>query len=120
MEKEKVKELLTEEIVEEIESLSELPYGTQEHSEAIGNIDKLCRIKVEMDKIEKDAKEKRVQLEEAKKDRWIKIGLTTMEVILPLGFYGIWMRKGFKFEETGAFTSTTFKGLINRFRPTGK
>ena len=25
-----------------------------------------------------------------------------------------------KFEETGTFTSSTFKGLINRFRPTKK
>lgn len=28
--------------------------------------------------------------------------------------------KGFKFEETGTYTSTTFRGLFNRFRPTKK
>ena len=40
--------------------------------------------------------------------------------IPPLMFYGIWMKKGFKFEETGTYTSTTFRGLFNRFRPTRK
>ena len=37
---------------------------------------------------------------------------------LPLVFYGIWMKRGFKFEENGVYTSTTFRGLFNRFKPT--
>ncbi len=51
-------------------------------------------------------------------DRCVRTGVAVGELVLPLVFYGIWMNKGFKFEETGAFTSTTFKNLLNRFRPT--
>lgn len=51
-------------------------------------------------------------------DRYVRTGVAVGELVLPLIFYGIWMNRGFKFEETGAFTSTTFKNLLNRFRPT--
>lgn len=51
-------------------------------------------------------------------DRCMRTGVAVGELVLPLVFYGIWMNKGFKFEETGSFTSTTFKNLLNRFRPT--
>ena len=52
------------------------------------------------------------------KDRSIRFGLDVAGLILPLIFYGVWMRRGFKFEEEGTFTSTTFRGLFNRFKPT--
>ena len=51
-------------------------------------------------------------------DRCVRTGVAVGELVLPLVFYGIWMNKGFKFEETGSFTSTTFKNLLNHFRPT--
>ena len=60
------------------------------------------------------------QLAEQVKDRYIRLGIATAEIILPLIFYSKWMKKGFKFEETGTFTSTTFRGLFNRFKPTKK
>lgn len=67
-----------------------------------------------------DEQYKRSQLDEQVKDRYFKLGIAAAELLLPLMFYGIWMRKGFKFEETGTYTSTTFRGLFNRFRPTKK
>ena len=67
-----------------------------------------------------DEQYKRSQLDEQVKDRYIKLGIAAAELLIPLMFYGIWMRKGFKFEETGTYTSTTFRGLFNRFRPTKK
>lgn len=67
-----------------------------------------------------DEQYKRSQLDEQVKDRYFKLGIATAELLIPLMFYGIWMRKGFKFEETGTYTSTTFRGLFNRFRPTKK
>ena len=68
----------------------------------------------------KDDEIKQKQLEEQVKDRYFKVGIAAAELMIPLMFYGIWMNKGFKFEETGTITSSTFKGLINRFRPTKK
>ena len=32
-------------------------------------------------------------------------------------FYAIWMKQGFKFEETGTYTSQTFRGLFSKFKP---
>ena len=68
----------------------------------------------------KDDEIKQKQLEEQVKDRYFKVGIAAAELMIPLMFYGIWMNKGFKFEETGTITSSTFKGLINRFKPTKK
>ena len=67
-----------------------------------------------------DEQYKRSQLDEQVKDRYFKLGIAAAELLIPLMFYGIWMRKGLKFEETGTYTSTTFRGLFNRFRPTKK
>ena len=67
-----------------------------------------------------DEQYKRSQLDEQVKDRYFKLGIAAAELLIPLMFYGIWMRKGFKCEETGTYTSTTFRGLFNRFRPTKK
>lgn len=53
-------------------------------------------------------------------DRCVRAGVAVGELVLPLVFYGIWMNKGFEFEKTGSFTSTTFKNLLNRFKPTKK
>lgn len=58
------------------------------------------------------------QLAEQRKDRFVHICIAGAELVLPLVFYAAWMRRGLKFEETGTFTSTTFRGLFNRFRPT--
>jgi len=58
------------------------------------------------------------QVKENRIDRCVKVGVAVGELVLPLAFYGLWMRRGFEFEKTGSFTSTTFKNLLNRFRPT--
>ena len=63
---------------------------------------------------------KQHQLNDQVLDRYVKIGVATAELVLPLVFYGVWMKRGLKFEETGTFTSQTFKKLFNRFKPTRK
>lgn len=63
---------------------------------------------------------KQHQLNDQVLDRYVKIGVATAELVLPLVFYGVWMSRGLKFEETGTFTSQTFKNLFNRFKPTRK
>ena len=69
---------------------------------------------------ERDELIRKEQLAEQVKDRYIRLGIAAAEIILPLIFYSKWMKKGFNFEETGTFTSTTFRGLFNRFKPTKK
>lgn len=135
---EELKDLLEEEIKDEIENLQSLTPGSKEHTEAVESLTKLYRLNIdevkleggfaevyennciEKEKIRYEHEQKEKQLEEQKKDRWVKLGVDIAQIGLPLLFYGVWMKKGFKFEETGTFTSSTFRGLINKFKPTRK
>lgn len=138
MDEKSTKELFEEEIRNQIEDLSSLNAGSEEKSKAIDDLAKLYRLKIEETKVDWDADEKynrRVmeenqlltendqkssQLAEQIKDRYFKFGAEVAGIVLPLMFYAAWMRRGFKFEETGTYTSTTFRGLFNRFKPTKK
>lgn len=138
MEEVNIRDLLNEEIGKEIQALSSLDSGSKEKSTAIDDLTKLYKLRIEESKNdweydekynrrvmedEASAREeemKRTQLSEQIKDRYFKLGIAAAELMIPLMFYGIWMKRGFKFEETGTYTSTTFRGLFNRFRPTKK
>lgn len=156
MEKEQLKDLLSEEIKTQIQDLSKLNPGSAEKSKAVDDLATLYKLKIDETKMELDFDEKQArrkmdkenrlkddaikeqqlkdensvrerdelirkeQLAEQVKDRYIRLGIAAAEIILPLIFYSKWMKKGFKFEETGTFTSTTFRGLFNRFKPTKK
>lgn len=138
MEERNIEELLSEEIAAEIQALSGLNSGSKEKSTAIDDLTKLYKLRIEENKSIWDADEKynrrvmedeantrddevkRTQIAEQVKDRYFRVGIAAAELMIPLMFYGIWMKKGFKFEETGTITSSTFKGLISRFRPTKK
>ena len=50
------------------------------------------------------------------KVKLIDLGVQAAGIILPIMFYGSWMKKGFEFEKTGTFTSNTFKSLIGKFK----
>ena len=117
---EQIKEMMEEEIKAEIEHLSELEPGSEEKSKAIDVMSKLCRLNVEVAKVDTEADEKREQIRQQVRERYVRIGIATAEIVLPLIFYGIWMRKGFKFEQDGTYTSTTFRGLFSKFKPTKK
>lgn len=120
-----IQNLLDKEIVRRLKELDGMASGSKEIGVAIEDIEHLCKMRVEEKKLnselESNAREERDKLVEnaAKaKDRYIRLGLDVAGLILPLAFYGIWMYKGFKFEESGTFTSTTFRSLFNRFKPT--
>ena len=123
--------LLEEEIRAEIKRLGSLESGSQEHTMAVDSLTKLYKLKLEedkntyerLDKIENreiDQESKTAQMAESVKDRYFRFGMAAAELVLPLMFYGVWMRRGFKFEQDGTFTSQTFRGLFSRFRPTKK
>ncbi len=135
---ENIRDLLSGEISREIQALSGLNAGSKEKSTAIDDLAKLYKLRIEESKNDweydekynrrvmeeeagtRDEEMKRTQLSEQIKDRYFRLGIAAAELMIPLMFYGIWMKKGFKFEETGTYTSTTFRGLFNRFRPTKK
>ena len=127
-----IREKLEEEIHSELEKLKTIEPGSRQHVDAVNSLETLYKLNIEetenerafMRNCDRDLIEERelalksAQLEEQKKDRWIRLGLEGAGLLLPLAFYAFWMRKGFKFEETGTFTSTTFRGLFNKFKPT--
>lgn len=85
------------------------------------------RQQLELEYVKSKLEENKQLLEEAraeqqfvaeKKDRRIRQVIEVAGIVLPIGFYWTWMRRGFKFEETGAVTSTTFRNLISKFRIT--
>lgn len=128
---EEIRRLLGEEIKREIRDLSTLEPGSKEKSTAIEDLAKLYRLRIEETRNEWDFSEKydaregdkqlkKDQLEEQVKDRYFRFGVEAAGIILPLIFYAAWMKRGFKFEETGTYTSTTFRSLFNRFKPTKK
>lgn len=126
-----IRDLLEEEIKTEIRDLSTLEAGSKEKSTAIEDVAKLYRLKIEETRNEWDFNEKyesrdsdilfkKDQLGEQVKDRYFRLGVEAASIILPMIFYAAWMKRGFRFEESGTYTSTTFRGLFNRFKPTKK
>lgn len=138
MEETNINQMLNDEIAAEIRALDYLEAGSKEKAMAIDSLTQLYKLRIDENKSIWDADEKEnrrvmeeetkaredeikhIQIAEQKKDRYFRVGIAGAELMIPLIFYGIWMKKGFKFEETGTITSSTFKGLINRFRPTKK
>lgn len=114
------KKMLEEEIKTEIQRLSTLTPGSKERIAAVDELSKLYHLKIDEAKSLEDAKVKTDLMSEQAKDRYFKLGIAAAELVIPLVFYSTWMKRGFKFEETGTFTSTTFRGLFNRFKPTKK
>lgn len=125
------REMLEKRIGEVLDELANTEFGNEEREAVIEELTKLYKLKIDETKSlldydektqirEADERFKQEQMKEQVKDRWIRVGTAAAELVIPLIFYGIWMRRGFKFEETGAYTSTTFRGLFSRFRPTKK
>lgn len=142
---EEIRKALEDEILSEFQDLKTFEAGSKEQQAIIENVTKLYKLELESIKSDDDYNEKtnrremeaqheqneldrqtreeqckKEQLSEQIKDRYFKFGMEVAGIILPLLFYARWMKKGFKFEETGTYTSTTFRGLFNRFRPTKK
>lgn len=132
-----IKKMLDDAIENEIQNLGSAS-DANEKSEVIKNLAALHKLRIDeikteieneekverrvMDKAAHDFDEdcKKVQISENVLDRYTRIGIAAAELVLPLMFYGVWMKRGLRFEETGTFTSQTFKNLFNRFKPTRK
>ena len=65
------------------------------------------------DKVYKEVLVKREMLQ-----TFVKGGIEVFGVVAPIMFYSAWMKRGLRFEETGTYTSQTFKGLFGKFKPT--
>lgn len=132
---EEIKVLLDKTIKSDILEIEKMDIGSEERKCAIEDLVKIYKLRIDEAKNDKDICEKREarimerdtksrdkqeDLSEQVKDRYFRVGLAVAEIGIPLVFYAIWMDRGFKFEESGAYTSSTFRNLFNRFKPTKK
>ena len=141
-----IKVLLDEMIKTDILEIEEMDVGSVERKSAIEDLVKIYKLRIDETKNDKDicerrearimemderrearfmerdtkSRDKQEDLRELVKDRYFRVGIAVAEIGLPLVFYAVWMKRGFEFEESGAYTSTTFRGLFNRFKPTKK
>ena len=132
----KITESLDEVLVSQLESLKDSKKPDEEKQKAVDNLVKLYKLRQDDTKLEIDAKkvvneseeirnklnsdicDRTNRLDEQRKDRAVKIALELTGLIVPLICYGIWVNKGLEFEKNGTFTSSVFRALINRFKPT--
>ena len=83
--------------------------------------DREAQMEIEKTNMERELAIKEAQLKEQKethiKELLINAGIGLAGIVIPLAAYGVWVNKGFKFEQTGTFTSSTFKNLFRTFKP---
>ena len=107
MRRKEIDNMLCEELKGKLELLKTLDPGTDEYKNLLDDIYKLCKLVDGCNVREKNL------------DNILKaagICVEVMGIVLPLLFYAKWMKEGFKFEETGTFTSATFRGLFQKFK----
>ena len=102
----KVSKLLEEELRRNLDALKTLAPGTTEYNrvaEATENVFKLYNEEIHKGR-----------------DEVLKIMKIGTDVVITAGsfaFYGVWMKRGIKFEETGSLNSQTFRGMTQLFKP---
>jgi len=121
-----IKGLLDEEIERTITNLSAAKAGSTDYADILDDLTKLHSLRIgELKYLElqdkKEASDREaltleMQAKEQKTERYLKYAIEGCGIVLPLGFYWIWMRRGFKFEEVGTYTSQTFKSLYGKFK----
>ena len=115
-----IKELLSEEIQDEIKNLSGLETGSEEKSKAINDLSKLHNLRIEELKIESENAFKEAERKDRIKERVIGVAV---QVGLAIGgwiAYDIWHSRGLKFEETGTVTSPWTRNLMSKMAPKNK
>ena len=135
----KINELFDEIVKSELENLKDLLKSPEEKRTTVEYLVKLNNIQTERKEVKRKETElelKHLELEDkievqtddkAYKEvlvrremlqTFVKGGIEVFGVVAPIMFYSAWMKRGLKFEETGTYTSQTFKGLFGKFKPT--
>lgn len=131
-----------EEILRLQNKLKTLTPGAKEYQEVTEELETLTKIRLDCVKAEWEYDEKREkrlfeighaeeelrlreheqklkleQFDDQKKDRWVKIVIAGVELLVPSVLGCIWMAKGFKFESEGVYSSKTFQTLWSKINP---
>lgn len=122
-----IKTQLEDEIREEFEALRKIEVGSDTYRATVEGLTKLVDRKIEMDKVEVDARErvikrnddnefKEMQLADDRKDRAIKNGLTVATLVITTGttIWGILKSLKIEFKDNEMITSTVGKELMKK------
>lgn len=123
-----IKNLLRDEIQDEMGHLGKLEVGSEPYRIAVEGVTKLVDRVVELEKIEANAKERAIdreidmefkqqQIDNEERDRKIKNGIAVASLVTGTGLTVWGALKSWKFEETGTVTSAMGKMFMNCFRP---
>ena len=123
-----IKNLLQEEVQNEIELLSKMELGDDKYEKTVNGITKLADRVIEIQKAEyekdckKDSQEddrefKQKQLESENKDRKVKNVLTGLGIVIPAGLTVWGTMKSLKFETEGTVTTIIGRGFLNKLLP---
>lgn len=123
-----IERLLRTEIADEISELNKLEVGSDAYKTAVDGVAKLVDRAIELEKVDMEHAERvesrkndeelrRQQMNDDKKDRWIRNILTAAGILIPAGLTVWGTRASFKFEETGTVTTIMGRGFINKLLP---
>lgn len=122
--------MLEEKIKSGIESLDNYQDGTQDKAAAIDDLTTLYKLRIEEAKLEesrlaaqnalivseREEQSKKAQMIQDRILQGVKLGLEGISIVGGLVLYATYLSRGFKFEETGSYTSKTFLNLIGRIK----
>lgn len=137
-----IRQSLDDEILSELESLSETELGSDQYKMTVDGLTKLIdrsiesrKIDIEIEEKEKDRKHERdLKLEQLRienefklqqqindqKDRWIGHSINAAGILIPT-FITVWgTYKTLRFEEHGTVTTIMGRGFINKLLPKSK
>lgn len=107
-----INEKMQEEMSKLLEKLEILDPSSEEYSVVLEDLERF-------NKLVGDNKNIVIDEQKAKNSKvleYLKLGVSSASLVGTTVFYGIWLRRGFKFEETGSFTSKTFMNFISNIK----
>lgn len=111
-----IRTLMDEEIKSQVQALGSIQPGSEEQTAAVKNLTALYEARINDEKLKIETDDKNAERTERYLDRVIRIGLSLVEIGLPLVCYGYWFDKGLKFEETGSIASSMMRNLMTKFK----
>ncbi len=117
------KDMLEEELQRGIKALGDVEPNSDQYDAIVDSISILYKLKIEEAKSEIEYQKELVKQEldgaKSKDERKFQYIRTGVEIGLGLSslMVSIWFaKKGFRFEETGTYTSQTFRNSLSRFK----
>lgn len=105
----KIKKLVDEELEQELGSLDDLAFGSEEHDKAVRSIDTLLQCRIDIAKIEKDEQIRIRQFEDEQRDRRNKLVLGSIKLGSSVALALLCL----KFEESGSISGFVSRIFMN-------